>query len=131
MRVARPCIGWIVGLTWPCVALAEVMDKEPSLRTLWTNALLIGVAGAVAWAWRTWSGVIMSLVALWFALSVVTRFTDPWVGPAILAEAGRGYLVQSYAAVLACVALHTLGASWRLRRSTRSRIERAHGTASK
>ena len=131
MTVAGARIRYVVVFSWPCLAFAEVMDKEPSLRAVWTNALVIGVAGAVAWTWRAWAGVILSLVAIWFAISVVTRFTDPWVGPAILAEGGRGYLIQSYAAVLACVALHTLGASWRLRRSTRSRAKQIPRTASK
>jgi hypothetical protein len=98
---------------------------EPALRTIWTNALLLGVAGAVAWRLRAWAGAVVTVVALSFAWRLLARFTDPYVGPALLSEAGRGYLIQSYAAVAICLGLHVLGASLRLASRRRSRVERA------
>lgn len=81
--------------------LAEVMDKEP------TSAVLllwgIGLAVVNGWlAWRTRWGLLVGVpVAILFALVVTAEVRDPTIGPAILHEAGGGYVARAcLAAVL-------------------------------
>jgi hypothetical protein len=102
---------------------AEVMDKEPTLARIWTFALAFGVVGAAAWRWNRWAGAVVSLASVPFALSVCAEFMDPFVGPAILAEAGRMHIVLGCLAIVACGVLHVAGA-WLGGRAHSARIER-------
>jgi hypothetical protein len=94
---------------------AEVMDKEPTLAHIWTVALALGILGAAAWRWKKWAGWPFSLAAALFAWSIVAEFTDPFVGPAILAEAGRMHIISACSAVVICALLHLAGAIRRMR----------------
>jgi hypothetical protein len=95
----------------PSMAWAEVMDKEPTLTRIWTAGLLTGVLGFFAWRRHVVLGVPVSLVAVLLAWAVHSELADPYVGPAILAEAGRSYFVQAYGVMLMCAALHIAGAA--------------------
>ena len=79
--------------------LLEVMDKEPSLPEVWSAAIILAAAGAIAGFLRPrWLFAILPLTAAasWVLLS---ELRDPYVGPAIRAEAGEDYVTQSYAAI--------------------------------
>jgi hypothetical protein len=98
---------------WPSTAAAEVMDKEIQIGEIWSLAI-VGAPLAL-WSWRLhWlSGLFV--LGLWTlpAISVFTELTDPYVGPAILREAGAGYPVHCCAAgLLVCVG-HVGGMLWR------------------
>ena len=87
----------------------EVMDKEPSLLTVWGAALALGVIGFVAARLRRWLvvptlGVVA--VAAWIQLG---KLADPLLGPAIMQEAGRSYLIHSRAAAALAAILPVLG----------------------
>lgn len=113
MRSAILAVGIVLS---PCVAWAEVMDKEPTLATLWTQALVLGVVGFFAWR-RHWTlGIIASLIAALLVGGLHLELTDPYVGPAIRHEAGRGYVVQAYTSMLTCAALHVAGLAAFIRR---------------
>ena len=96
---------------------AEVMDKEPTLAHIWTVALALGILGAGAWRWNKWAGWPFSLAAALFGWSIVAEFTDPFVGPAILAEAGRMHVISACSAVVTCALLHFAWAISRTRGS--------------
>lgn len=100
--------GSVTVLLVPSVAWAEVMDKEPTLGHLWGVALVFGLAGFFAWRRHFSLGVIATLIALPFVWAFHWELMDPYVGPAILQEAGRGYVVQAYGAMLVCALLHLL-----------------------
>jgi len=87
----------------------EVMDKEPTLRTVWGAALLLGVVGFAAARFRRWLVLPALAVIAFLAYSQLSELADPVVGPAIIQEAGRGYLIHSYAAVPLAVLLSVLG----------------------
>src|SRR2546422_2349372 len=79
--------------------ILEVMDKEPALRTVWGAALLLGLVGFLAARFRRWL-VLPALGVIGFlAYWQFSELADPAVGPAIIQEAGRGYLIPSCAAV--------------------------------
>jgi hypothetical protein len=118
---------FIVGvlLAWASNAHAEVMDKEPSLAQIWTVALVLGLLGAAAWRWNSWIGAVVSVLAALAAWAMHTEFADPFVGPAILAEAGRPHIAFAYLAVLACALLHGAGAILRARARSRVAVQTA------
>ena len=111
---ARPFLaGYLLGLLLlvvPAVGHAEVMDKEPAVSAVWLWAVLGGASGASAWAVRWWLGLPISVVVGLLFASVWGELTDPFVGPAIRAEAGMGYVWNVMGATATTLALHVLGA---------------------
>ncbi len=96
--------------------ILEVMDKVPGLRTVWGAALLLGLVGFVAARFRRWlilpALTVIGVLAYW----QLSELADAAVRPAIIQEAGRGYLIQSCAAVAVAVLLSVLGlVPWRAR----------------
>ena len=89
--------------------ILEVMDKVLSLRTVWGAALLLGMVGFVAARFRRWlvlpALTVIGVLAYW----QLSELADAAVRPAIIQEAGRGYLIQSCAAVAVAVLLSVLG----------------------
>jgi hypothetical protein len=80
------------------LALLEVMDKEPSLPGIWIGAAIFGGLGFWTGLRWIWPGVLLLVVDLIALSGQHAELADPYVGPAILEEAGRGYVVQSYVA---------------------------------
>jgi len=93
------------------------MDKEPSLLSIWAVALVLGLAGCLAWTRQVVLGVTATAIASVLAIGLCVELLDPFVGPAIIQETGRGYVVQVYLAILACAALHMTGFKVRHRRA--------------
>src|SRR2546430_14985031 len=79
--------------------ILAVMDKEPSLRTVWGAALLLGLVGFVAARFRRWLVLPALTVIGGLAYWQLSELADAAVRPAIIQEAGRGYPIQSCAAV--------------------------------
>jgi hypothetical protein len=118
----------LVLLVLPSVAFAEVMDKEPSLRRIWTWALCAGIGGLVGWpiAWPL--GLAAALFGVPFFLGLFGEITDPHIGPAIVNEAGRGYVYQSCAALALFVLLHAVGVSLRVHQRRRAKAVQHRAT---
>lgn len=111
-------------------AAAEVMDKQPRLPEIWVSAVVIAVVAFLAGRRHPLLGVVALFVSCYtgnWALYALDGVEDPDWGRAILAEAGRSYIVQTY---LACL-LELVGAAagstvWLVRRWKEWR----HGQAS-
>ena len=97
-------------------AMFEVMDKEPSPLDIWSLALIIGVGGFLLCRYRPWFLALVLPVALLFSVSFLIELHDPFVGPHILSEAGRGYFIHSYAAMAVEIILPCLGVIARRKR---------------
>ena len=98
-------------------ALFEVMDKEPSLIFIWISSILLGVGGLLLSRYRWRMTAIIVVIALTVAYAQISELRDPFVGPHIVREAGYGYVVQSYIAVVISILLPSLGLIMKLRRS--------------
>lgn len=85
--------------------LAEVMDKEPTLTFLWSFFLGIGTVGLLIGMIRWWMCLAVAPFVALFAAVHLGELYDPNVGPDILAEAGREYVVQSHLAIFSGVLL--------------------------
>ena len=87
----------------------EVMDKAPSLPTIWGAAVVLGGAGYFLARVRRWLVLpVLALVAI-AAWAVFGELLDPYVGPGILQEAGFWYVGQICAAVALAVILCVAG----------------------
>jgi hypothetical protein len=90
--------------------ILEVMDKEPSLLSIWALFLLVGATGfLLCHLHRVWL-VLTFPVALLLSLTHLTELRDPHISAAILNEAGRGYFIQSYLAMSVALLLPVVGA---------------------
>ena len=112
MRASRTILfGAILSgiVTFPQVAVAEVMDKEPTLVATWAWALVGGALGLVGWRWRWWAGAVLVLLPAAYFTGLHFELTDPYVGPDIVREAGRGYVLWSYSAAAVFIVLQVAG----------------------
>jgi hypothetical protein len=82
------------------IALLEVMDKEWDLPSIWVVFLGFGLLGFVFGLRRSWATIPVVLLLALATFVQLSELHDDSVGPDILAEAGRGYFVQSYAAMI-------------------------------
>jgi hypothetical protein len=95
--------------TRPPVLLLEVMDKEPSIAALWVSAIVLGVAGLILARWRRLAGLAVALVLGLAFAGTFLDLRDPFVGPAMLREAGRLYPLHLYASTALGIALIMAG----------------------
>ena len=99
-------------------AFLEVMDKEPSLLV---TAILYGVLGALGYVLsrqRWWWGLLLLPLVAALAWRDVSELYDPFVGPAIVMEAGYSYVLGWHALIIAGLAL-PITSALRKRASTR------------
>ena len=97
--------------------LLEVMDKEASVSGMWISGLALGALGyflARRWRWTSFLFVALGALLLW---GTYDEITDPFVGPAILKEAGPLYKWHAIASALAVVCLPLAGAILRGKKS--------------
>ena len=86
-------------------AFAEVMDKEPAIQQVWLRAFAMAAVGFALcrlWAW-------LAILTLPFAYGLIDAVQDASLGPAILSEAGAGYVLQAYLAFGLAVLCQVLG----------------------
>jgi hypothetical protein len=73
------------------VLLLEVMDKETTVLGMWLGGLSYGGLAFLASRWRRWAALPFLVIILLGAVAVWSELRDPFVGPAILREAGEAY----------------------------------------
>src|SRR5215471_18136988 len=89
--------------------LAEVSDKVPTIGGIWLFAAVICMGSLIASAWRRRAALVaLPLIALW-AFMITSEVRDPYVGPAIVSELGRGYVTQAYIAAAVPVVFVVIG----------------------
>jgi hypothetical protein len=107
--------------------LAEVVDKEPTLAWLWTVAAILAIASFVLCRWRRWTALFAGpAVVIWIWL-LLPELHDRFVGPAILQELGRGYVIQTYLAAFGPLFFLVLGLSCKRREPSNQTLEPTAG----
>ncbi|MFS1438887.1 hypothetical protein [Shewanella sp. 10N.286.48.A6] len=105
-------ISLVILLLFPLSAYAEVMDKEPSLFLV----ILLGVFGSVATLLTArFKPILLLIVAPLFLIyfsALLVEINDPFVGPAILKEAGSFYVNSAYFFTCFIVLSIPLGLLW-------------------
>lgn len=87
----------------------EVTTTNPTLPTVWGVALGLGILGFAATRFRRWLVVPALGVVAIAAWSQLGKLADPVLGPAIMQQAGRMYLIHSCAAVALAAILPVMG----------------------
>ncbi len=104
-------------------AHAEVMDKEPSIAEHWIWALAAGFLAILGWRWRWWAGLLVTVVGVLAIPGFYFELNDRFVGPAIRAEAGSGYVANYYASAVVWLALNAVAVyGWLLQRRKKGRL---------
>lgn len=89
-----------VGLLLPACAFAEVSDKMPSITRLWGEGFIVALFGYLSARYRIWTGILFGLFSLFFCFGTYSLLSDPYVGPAIIAEQGNPYLFTVYGSII-------------------------------
>ena len=97
--------------------MLEVMDKELTVRGMWSTCLVVGALGFLAGRWRRWAAVPFAAYLMFVAYGVIAELRDPYVGPDIIAETGCCYRQRLLASVSVGVILIE-GGLWRRRSAT-------------
>jgi hypothetical protein len=71
------------------------MDKEPTAAELWAVTATLVAVGLLLSRGKAWMPLLVWPVSLVCTLAVLGELLDPFVGPAILQEAGWAYVIQS------------------------------------
>jgi hypothetical protein len=101
----------ILPLAAPAILLLEVMDKEPHLAY---RALLYGVLsvmGCLLSRKRWWLGLLVLPIVSVFAWADLSELRDPFVGHAIIEEAGLLHVLAWYTFILAGIGVPVLTAA--------------------
>lgn len=97
-------------------ALAEVMDKEPTIGAVWDAAFGLAVVALVAGRVHPLLGLGLLFVPN-VPFGMLLQAHNHVMGPAIRAEAGMGYIYQTYAANGLVLCSYLIGvALWARRR---------------
>jgi hypothetical protein len=67
---------------------------------MWSVAVFFCVISFLICRWRRTGGIILLPIAGLWSWAMLAEIHDPHVGPAIVRELGRGYVVQVYFASL-------------------------------
>ena len=70
---------------------AEVMDKMPSEQQVFYTSLLGALIGCAVCRVAPWWGIASFVLAILYPLGMASEATDPFMGPAILNEAGPSW----------------------------------------
>lgn len=108
-------------------ALAEVMDKEPTVGTIWQSAFVLAVLVLGAGCLHPLLGLGLGLVLAPTSvpLGALSEIHSPFVGPAIRAEAGMGYVYHAYAANGMVFVSYLIGVALWVRQRQRSKRQAA------
>lgn len=98
-------------------ARAEVADKVPSVAEYVTWAVGFIVVAFVLTRWKWWLGFAVAALAFtWDCFVAFGVLLDPFVGPAIAAEAGQTYVLAAWLSLGAGVVAPLLVGLWGRRR---------------
>ncbi|MFT3734522.1 MAG: hypothetical protein QM776_05815 [Rhodocyclaceae bacterium] len=93
------------------LALAEVSDKAPSVAKLWLMPIaLCALAVFIGRARKRWAIILLTVICLALAYSTYDLVSDPYVGPALLAEQGTMYIGSAYCGAIVSLTGCLIGA---------------------
>ncbi len=127
MKRAPFLISFLFSLVITRVAYAEVMDKEPSLFSIWVWAFLGSAIGLFLATRRRWLAAVSFPIVMFRPFQAIFEFWDPFVGPAIIKEAGIGYGIQAYCAAAVVIVAHAAGIYFGTKRRRRASQQHSQG----
>ena len=107
MKYLLPLAILSIYLTKP--AYAEVMDKEPSLIVNYVWGITGAILCFVTARYKPWLLLLIAPLPLFYFVALISEINDPFVGKAILNEAGSIYIISSYALAAFIIASIIIG----------------------
>ena len=99
--------------------VAEVLDKEPSIASVWAFFLAVALIGYLVCRYCPWLIALVFPIALISAGIFATELFDPYIGPAIAAES-KAYVIQCWVAMGLAIVLPWIGAVTKWRKTATS-----------
>ena len=78
------------------ISYAEVMDKEPSIAQIYIYGLVGAALIVFSARLKPWLLLLVAPLPLLYFTGMIIEINDPYVGPAILNEAGVFYFISTY-----------------------------------
>jgi hypothetical protein len=103
----------------PVLVIFEVMDKEPTLLRIAIMYSFLSVIGYLLSRKVWWCGLLVIPIVSLFALGDLAELHDPFVGPAIVREAGLLHVVLWHAFILAGFGVPILTAALKTKKLSR------------
>ncbi len=94
-------------------AHAEVMDKEPSLMQNIAWGFVSSALSLLAARFKPWSLLLVVPLPVMYFWDLIREIQDPFVGPAMLKEAGAIYIYSGYGLGVLVLASIFVGLLWR------------------
>jgi hypothetical protein len=112
---------FLATLLLPTWARAEVLDKEFSLPTLLTVAVVAAIVAFRVARQQPWAlAGLLPIVGTFFWLHL-SELLDPFVGPAMVLEGGQTYVIASWGSPLLVVGAAVIGLVLRVRHAKPAR----------
>jgi hypothetical protein len=96
MKPSRLAAGFLLGISLPISAFAEISDKMSSQSWLWGQGIVLGVVAIALGVWRPWWALPPALVGLVLLLAAWGDAHDPMFAPYLLAQVGPTYTPVTY-----------------------------------
>ncbi len=110
-------IKWLVTfsllLVSTCSVHAEVMDKEPSLGSVVLWGIIGSLVVILSVRFKPWLLLLSLPIPALYFLGLILEIKDPYVGPAILNEAGAIYIYSAYLLSALLIFSPFIGMIWR------------------
>ena len=128
MKRAPFLISFLFSLVITRVAYAEVMDKEPSLFSIWVWAFLGSAIGLFLATRRRWLAAVSFPIVMFRPFQAIFEFLGPVPqAGAIIKEAGIGYGIQAYCAAAVVIVAHAAGIYFGTKRRRRASQQHSQG----
>ena len=107
-------------LSFPALAHAEVMDKEVPLINIILWTLVLSLFGFYCSRFHFLFCLLFIPISFLLPAAVIKEIRDPFVGPAIIEEAGILYILTAYASPIILVCSNIAGIVCYFRRKRKS-----------
>jgi hypothetical protein len=84
----------------PSLAFTEVSDKMPTITRIGIEDLIIVWIGFFAAMFRLWSGILDSLIIVFFCVGIYGLISDPDGSPAVIADQGTAHILSVYGSII-------------------------------
>lgn len=108
-------ISLLIALLVGNTAQAEVMDKELSLSAVLITCTVLSTVGFLSARFKPSMLLCVVPISLFFCYGQISELQDPYVGPAIVEEAGKYYVYWSWAGIAMIFAAILIGYVFRLK----------------
>ena len=79
-----------------CNVYAEVSDKMPTQQEIWLTGIIVSFVFIILLRWAKWINILAIPLTILFFYFAFDTLTQPDIGPAIVKEQGKTYILALY-----------------------------------